>query len=110
MNPTTIGLDIAKRSFQVHGIDTDGEVILTRALTRQRLLPFFRGLAPCLIGIEACATAHHCARELQALGHAVRLLPPAYVTPYLRRNTSAARHAPPIRQPAGRRDDAHREH
>ena len=96
MNPSIIGLDIAKRCFQVHGIDADGEVILARALTRARLLPFFSGLAPCLIGIEACATAHHWARELRALGHEVRLIPPAYVKPYVRRNKSDAKDAAAI--------------
>ena len=90
MNPTIIGLDIAKRSFQVHGVNDDGEVVVTRALTRSRLLPFFSRLAPCLIGIEACASAHYWARELRALGHQVRLIPPAYVKPYVRRGKSDA--------------------
>ncbi len=102
MNPTTIGLDIAKRYFQVHGIDADGEVIVTRALSRQRLLLFFSGLAPCLVGIEACATAHHWARELQALGHEVRLIPPAYVKPYVRRSKSDAKDAAAICEAVGR--------
>lgn len=102
MNPTIIGLDIAKRCFQVHGVDGDGEVILARALTRQRLVPFFSGLAPCLVGIEACATAHHWARELRALGHQVRLIPPAYVKPYVRRNKSDAADAAAICEAVGR--------
>ena len=102
MNPSIIGLDIAKRCFQVHGIDADGEVVLARALTRARLLPFFSGLAPCLIGIEACATAHHWARELRALGHEVRLIPPAYVKPYVRRNKSDAKDAAAICEAVGR--------
>lgn len=102
MNATIIGLDIAKRCFQVHAIDADGEVILTRALTRSRLVPFFSGLAPCLVGIEACATAHYWARELGALGHEVRLIPPAYVKPYVRRNKSDAKDAAAICEAVGR--------
>ena len=102
MNPTIIGLDIAKRSFQAHGVNDGGEVVVTRALTRSRLLPFFSRLAPCLIGIEACATAHHWARELQALGHEVRLIPPAYVKPYVRRNKSDAKDAAAICEAVGR--------
>jgi transposase len=76
---TTVGLDIAKSVFQVHAIDADGEVVVRRQLKRAQLLRFFGELPPVLVGIEACATAHHWARELQRLGHDVRLLPPAYV-------------------------------
>ena len=76
---TTIGLDIAKSVFQVHGVDAGGEVIVRRQLKRRYVLPFFQKLSPCLVGIEACASAHHWSRELQALGHTVRLMPPAYV-------------------------------
>ena len=79
----TIGLDIGKSVFQVHGIDAEGVVVVERRLTRARVLPFFEKLAPCLVGIEACATAHHWARQLQALRHEVRLMPPAYVKPYV---------------------------
>ena len=79
---TTIGLDIAKSVFQVHGIDAAGDVVLRRRLTLARLVPFFAKLAPCLIGIEACATSHHWARELRKLGHDVRLMPPSYVKAY----------------------------
>jgi transposase len=82
---TTIGLDIAKSVFQVHGIDATGEVVLRRRLTRVRLVPFFEKLASCLVGIEACASAHHWARELRKLGHDVRLMPPSYVKPYVKR-------------------------
>ena len=82
---TTIGLDIAKSTFQVHGVDAGGEVILRRRLTRARVVPFFEKLAPCLVGIEACATSHHWARELQKLGHEVRLMPPSYVKAYVKR-------------------------
>ena len=82
---TTIGLDIAKSVFQVHGVDAEGGVVLRRRLTRARMLPFFAKLGPCKIGIEACATSHHWARQLRALGHDVRLMPPSYVKPYVKR-------------------------
>jgi len=81
----TIGLDIAKSVFQVHGIDAEGAVIIRQKLTRARLLPFFGKLDPCLIGIEACGTSHHWARELTRFGHEVRLMPPSYVKPYVKR-------------------------
>ncbi|HUA56569.1 MAG TPA: IS110 family transposase [Candidatus Sulfotelmatobacter sp.] len=80
-----VGLDIAKSVFQVHGVDTNGEVVLRRRLTRARVLPFFAGLGPCRIGIEACATAHFWAREIGRLGHDVKLMPPSYVKPYVKR-------------------------
>jgi transposase len=83
---TTIGLDIAKSVFQVHGIDAAGQVVIRRQLKRRYVLPFFQKLPPCLIGIEACASSHHWSRELQALGHTVRLMPPAYVKPYVKRH------------------------
>ena len=82
---TTIGLDIAKSVFQVHGIDAVGQVVIRRQLKRRYVLAFFQKLAPCLVGIEACASSHHWSRELQALGHTVRLMPPAYVKPYVKR-------------------------
>ena len=82
---STIGLDIAKSLFQVHGIDAAGQVVIRRQLKRRYLLAFFEKLPPCLIGIEACASSHHWSRELQALGHTVRLMPPAYVKPYVKR-------------------------
>lgn len=81
----TIGLDIAKSVFQVHGVDAEGGVVIRQKLTRARLLKFFEKLAPCLVGIEACGTAHHWARELITLGHDVRLMPPSYVKPYVKR-------------------------
>jgi transposase len=81
----TIGLDIAKSVFQVHGVDAQGEVVLKRRLTRARMLPFFAGLEPCRVGIEACATAHFWARELGDLGHQVKLMAPSYVKPYVKR-------------------------
>jgi transposase len=76
---TTIGLDIAKSVFQVHGVDAKGNVVLRRQIKRRYVLAFFQKLPPCLVGIEACASAHHWSRELQALSHTVRLMPPAYV-------------------------------
>ena len=81
----TIGLDIAKSVFQVHGIDANGLVVIRRQLKRRYILAFFEKLSPCLVGIEACASSHHWSRELQALGHTVRLMPPAYVKPYVKR-------------------------
>ena len=82
---TTVGLDIAKSVFQVHAIDVEGKVIVRRQLKRRYVLAFFKKLPPCLVGIEACASSHHWSRELQALGHRVRLMPPAYVKPYVKR-------------------------
>src|SRR5271166_5563088 len=82
---TTVGLDIAKSVFQVHAIDVEGKVIVRRQLKRRYVLAFFKKLPPCLVGIEACASSHHWSRELQALGHTVRLMPPAYVKPYVKR-------------------------
>jgi transposase len=75
---TTIGLDIAKSVFQVHGVDAQGNVIFRRQLKRRYVLSFFQKLPPCLVGIEACATSHYCSRELKALGHKVRLMPSAW--------------------------------
>ena len=85
---TTIGLDIAKSVFQVHGVDAEGNVILRRQLKRRYVLAFFQKLPLCLVGIEACASSHHWARALQELGHTVRLMPPAYVKPYVKRHKS----------------------
>ena len=82
---TTIGFDIAKSVFQVHGIDAAGQVIIRRQLKRRQVIAFFRKLPPCLVGIEACASSHYWSRELQALGHSVRLMPAAYVRPYVKR-------------------------
>src|SRR6201987_2679979 len=78
----TIGLDIAKSVFQVHGVEATGQVVVRRQLKRRHVLEFFAKLPPCLVGIEACASSHYWARELQAVGHIVRLIPPAYVKPY----------------------------
>ena len=82
---STIGLDIAKSVFQVHGVDANGLVVVRRQLKRRYVLAFFEKLGPCLVGIEACASSHYWSRELQALGHNVRLMPPAYVKPYVKR-------------------------
>ena len=90
MEISTIGLDLAKRVFQVHGIDGAGNVVVRKALRRAQVLPFFTKLEPCLIGIEACGTSHYWARELIALGHEVRLMPPAYVKPYVKRGKTDA--------------------
>ena len=93
---TTIGLDIAKSVFQVHCVDADGKVALRRQLKRRYVLAFFQRLPPCLVGIEACASSHHWSRELQALGHTVRLMPPAYVKPYVKRQKNDAADAEAI--------------
>jgi transposase len=92
----TIGLDIAKSVFQVHGIDGEGQVVVQKRLTRRKLLPFFEGLSPCLVGLEACAAAHHWGRELSKLGHDVRLMPPSYVKPYVKRQKNDAADAEAI--------------
>jgi transposase len=93
---TTIGLDIAKSVFQVHGIDAEGKVLIRRQLKRRYVLAFFEKLPPCLVGIEACATSHHWSRELKAFGHNVRLMPPAYVKPYVKRQKNDAADAEAI--------------
>lgn len=93
---TTIGLDIAKSVFQVHGVDAHGNVVARRQLKRRHVLAFFAKLPPCLVGIEACASSHHWSRELQALGHTVRLMPPAYVKPYVKRQKNDAADAEAI--------------
>jgi transposase len=85
MEITTVGLDLAKNVFQVHAIGSTGEVVVRRALRRAQVVPFFSRLPPCLVGMEACGTSHHWARELTRLGHEVRLMPPAYVKPYVKR-------------------------
>jgi transposase len=82
---STIGLDLAKNVFQVHGIDGSGETVVRRQLSGQ-VLPFFKKLPPCLVGMEACATSHYWAREITALGHDVRMMPARYVKPYVKRN------------------------
>ena len=93
---TTIGLDIAKSVFQVHGVDGAGQVVIRRQLKRRAVVEFFQKLSPCLVGIEACASSHHWSRELRALGHTVRLMPPAYVKPYVKRQKNDATDAEAI--------------
>jgi transposase len=83
---TTIGVDVAKSVFQVHCVDAAGQVVMRRQLKRRYVLAFFQKLPACLVGIEACASSHHWSRELEALGHTVRLMPPAYVKPYVKRH------------------------
>src|ERR1700681_3649180 len=92
----TIGLDIAKSVFQVLGVDAAGQVVVRRQLKRRQVLAFFGKLPPCLIGIEACASSHYWARELQVLRHTVRLIPPAYVKPYVKRQKNDAADAEAI--------------
>ena len=96
MQPTTIGLDLAKSVFQVHGVDAAGQVVVRRKLRRREVLAFFQGLAPCLVGLEACATAHHWSRELMTLGHDVRMIPANYVKPFVRRQKNDAADAEAI--------------
>jgi transposase len=93
---STIGLDIAKAVFQVHGVDGAGAVVIHKRISRSKMLEFFAGLPPCLIGIEACPSAHHWGRELQALGHTVKLMPPSYVKAYLKRSKNDANDAAAI--------------
>jgi transposase len=93
---TTIGLDLAKNVFEVHGVDATGVAVLRKRVRRGQVLAFFAGLPCCLVGIEACATAHYWARELRALGHEVRLMPPQYVKAYVKRNKNDAADAAAI--------------
>src|SRR4026209_772574 len=93
---TTIGLDIATSVFHVHGVGGEDKVLIRRKLKRRYVLAFFQKLPPCLVGIEACATSHHWSRELKALGHTVRLMPPAYVKPYVKRQKNDATDAEAI--------------
>ena len=96
MSVVTIGLDLAKSVFQVHGVDNAGQTVLRRRLGRADLLAFFAKQPPCVIGMEACSSAHHWARELSRLGHQVRLIPPQYVKPYVKRNKTDAADAEAI--------------
>jgi transposase len=93
---TIVGLDLAKSAFQVHGIAGNGERLVRRTLRRSQVLDFFRKLTPCIVGMEACGSAHHWAREIAALGHDVRLMPPAYVKAYVKRNKTDAADAEAI--------------
>jgi transposase len=96
MNVTTIGIDLAKSVLQLHGVDVRGEVVFRKKLRRTAVLDFLHDLPPCLIGMEACATAHFWAREISAMGHEVRLIPPAYVKPYVKRQKNDAADAEAI--------------
>lgn len=102
MKMTTVGLDLAKNIFQIHGIDTNGEVVVRRRLRRAQLRQFFTAIEPCLIGIEACGAAHFWARELLALGHDVKLMPPSYVKPYVKRGKNDTSDAEAICEAVGR--------
>ena len=93
---STIGLDIAKSIFQVHGVDVSGNVVIRRRMSRAKILEFFATLPPCLVGIEACPSAHHWGREIEALGHTVRLMPASYVKAYLKRSKNDANDAAAI--------------
>jgi hypothetical protein len=100
MKITTIGIDLAKAVFQVHGVDGQGKAVLRKQLKRDQMAPFFAALPPCLIGMEACGSAHHWARKLQGFGHTVRLMAPQFVKPYVKTNKNdaadaAKRHAAP---------------
>jgi transposase len=96
MNLTTIGIDLAKAVFQVHGADGRGRAVMKKQLKRAQVLPFFAKLTPCRIGMEACGSAHYWARKLQALGHTVQLIPPQYVKPFVKRNKNDAADAEAI--------------
>jgi transposase len=93
---STIGLDIAKSVFQVHGVDVDGAVVIRKRISRPKVLEFFSALPPCLVGIEACPSAHYWSRRLQESGHAVKLMPPSYVKAYLKRSKNDANDAAAI--------------
>ena len=99
---TRVGLDLAKRVFQVHAVDANGEIVVARKLTRGRLIGFFSELPRCVVAMEACSCAHHWGRQLLALGFEVRLIPPAHVKPYVRRNKNDAVDAAAICEAAGR--------
>ena len=104
MNVSTIGLDIAKNVFQVHGEDAESRVVVEKRLGRKRMVEFFSKLAPCVVALEACGTSHYWGRTLRALGHEVRLIPAAYVKPFIKRNKTDARDAAAICVAAKRPD------
>ncbi len=93
---TTIGVDLAKSVFQIHGVDASGETVIRRQLRRGQVLPFFKKQPPCVVGMEACASAHHWAREISVFGHDVRMMPARYVKPYVKRNKNDAADAEAI--------------
>src|SRR6195256_2203186 len=96
MQISTIGVDLAKNVFQIHGVDKDGKVVISRQLRRKQVIEFFSNIPPCLVGMEACGTAHYWARELTRLGHTVRMMPPSYVKGYVKRSKSDAADAAAI--------------
>ena len=93
MKITTVGIDLAKSVFQIHGVDERGKAVLRKQLRRSEVLGFFANLPPCLIGMEACGSAHHWARKLIALGHEVKLMAPQFVKPYVKSNKNDYRDA-----------------
>ncbi|ALL13148.1 hypothetical protein AQ619_07160 [Caulobacter henricii] len=100
-----VGLYLGKNVFQVHGIDAAGTVVVRKQLRRNHVLPFLEGLSPCLVGIEACASAHHWGRQLMAIGHEVRLMPPAYVKPHVKRGNDLAPNLGLGREPDQKREN-----
>jgi transposase len=102
MKITTVGIDLAKNIFAVHGVNEHGRVVLRKMLKRDQVAAFFANLPTCLIGMEACASAHHCARKLQAMGHTVRLIAPQFVKPYVKTNKNDAADAEAICQAVAR--------
>lgn len=101
MKVTTVGVDLAKNVFQVHGIDEHGKVLAKKQLRRDQMAGFFVNLPPCLIGMEACGSAHHWARKLQTMGHTVRLMAPQFVKPYVKTNKNDAADAEAILRGSG---------
>ena len=96
MKVTTVGIDLAKNVFQVHGVNERGKPVLKKQLKRHQVLEFFANMPQCLIGMEACGSAHHWARRLQALGHTVKLMAPQFVKPYVKTNKNDAADAEAI--------------
>ena len=99
---TRVGLDLAKRVFRIHAVDATGSVVIARSVNRRTLLKFFDALPRCVVAMEACSSAHHWGRQLLELSFAVRLIPPAHVKPYVRRNKNDAADAAAICEAAGR--------
>lgn len=108
MQITTVGLDLAKNVFQVHGVNRHGKVELRKQLKRDQVAAFFANLPACLIGMEACSSAHHWARKLQALGHTVRLMAPQFVKPYVKSNKNDAADAEAICEAVARTSNSSR--
>lgn len=102
MKVTTVGIDLAKQIFQVHGVDEQGKTVIRRQLRRAQLAEFFTNLPPCLVCMEACGSSHYWARKLQGMGHTVRLMAPQYVKPYVKTNKNDAADAEAICEAVGR--------